>query len=909
MSAIPDYLAFRGKAQPDADSTLGWHPAAYHCLDVAACVDALFDARPGTLARAAALFRLPQADARRLVRTMVCLHDIGKFSESFFGQAEVLWPSCLGDFDDGHVRKPHTAAGYALWCSRLRDTLGHRLLRGDAHDLQPLVLAVFGHHGGPLAGALVDARTFFASKASVAAAELFATEAVQLLCDGPVIAPPAWEATAIRASWWLAGAVSIADWLGSNQRWFPYHSPTLGLEAYWDYARKQAALAVSEAGLASPPPASLKTFAELIHPTLRPSPLQDWAMHVPLSGDGELFVVEDVTGAGKTEAAHILVHRLMAGRAASGAYWAMPTQATANAMYERQHKLIAGLFENTGRSVSLVLSHGQARLHDKFRASVLDDCVSQSLAAASSGDELDGNAPSTIACAAFLADDRRASLLADVGAGTIDQALLGILPSRFNTVRLFGLAEKVLILDEVHAYDRYMQEEIKTLLQFHAALGGSAIILSATLPNEFRRSLIEAWRSGSRGSGTRTQDVSEDSSESRDGVEAPYPLATVVDGQDAMTETPLEAAPWSRRSVPVCLVHDENNLVHQIVAAAHRGEAVAWIRNTVDSCLEAAAELRAWDIEPMVFHARFAQCDRQAREQEVIAAFGPASEGTTRARVLVATQVIEQSLDLDFDMLISDLAPVDLIIQRAGRLWRHSRTGRRPPGSRCELTVLTPRFSEDPATNWLDGVLPKTKNVYDDVGLLWRTLRELSRPNAAIETPDGVRSLVERVYADDVVPASLSNAAEKADGKSRGEAATARMFVLRLSDGYCSDFYANWYSDVRIPTRLIDEQTVVRLARLNADGTISPWTEAEEIEWRAWALSEVRVSAGKIPRDAKVESKLQSAVDRVTRTWPEYERDLIIVPMTAEGGGWTGRIVTSKGELTLRYAAGEGLRL
>src|SRR5690606_36223873 len=152
------------------------------------------------------------------------------------------------------------------------------------------------------------------------------------------------------------------------------------------------------------------------------------------------------------EAAQMIVHRLMVAGRAAGAYWAMPTQATANAMYARQAAAVDLLFAaGAGPKPSLVLAHGQQRLHEGFRGTVLpgagDLARAGTEAGGGSGDEL----PGTLECAAFLADDRRAALLADLGAGTVDQALLGVLPSRFNTVRLVGLADKVLVVDEAHA--------------------------------------------------------------------------------------------------------------------------------------------------------------------------------------------------------------------------------------------------------------------------------------------------------------------------------------------------------------------------------------------------------------------------------------------------------------------------
>lgn len=902
--ALPVYLAYRGKAKPDADASHAWHPVAYHCLDVAACFDAVLDARPQTLARASTLLGLPPSDARRLLRVPVVLHDIGKFSESFFGQAPALWPDEQGPYNPNHAPKPHTAAGLAFWNDTLRKVVSARIMSGEVFDVQPLLLASFGHHGRPLkGGGGYESKAYFKTAQSRAACASFVSDAIDLLCERPVDIPKGWEKTARRASWWVAGITSLSDWLGSSPRWFPYVEPTMDIHSYWQYAQERARVAVEEAGLVAFPSATLKSFSELTGVAGTPTPVQQWMLDTELPDGGTLVIIEDVTGAGKTEAAQIFVHRLMAAGRASGAYWAMPTQATANAMYERQRKMISALFEKSAdRLPSLVLAHGQSKHHEGFRSTVLEHCAPLADAALDTDDE--GGEPSTVACAAFLADDRRKGLLADVAAGTIDQALLGVLPSKFNTMRLLGLAEKVLVLDEVHAYDAYMREEIRALLRFQAALGGSAILLSATLPQALRASLVRAWGEGARNNSHRASGQAETTI---DGIDVPYPLATVVSESCAIREAPLAAAKSSHRSVPVRFVHDTEDVADRICDAAARGEAVAWIRNTVDSCMEAAELLRDRGLEPVVFHARFAQCDRQTREKEVMAMFGRHSKGPERAQVLVATQVVEQSLDLDFDMLVTDLAPIDLIIQRVGRLWRHARDDR-PAGSTRELIVLTPRFTMEPAVDWLDVVLPKTRSVYEDVGVLWRTLRELTK-HPSIDTPSGVRALVESVYSDDYVPDALIARVARADGKARAHGGMARGFALRLEDGYCGDFYANWYSDVKIPTRLIDENRVIRLAKVEQDGSIVPWAGGQADDWKAWALSEVRVGAWKIPSNAEALPAYRFTIDAIRKGWPRYEQGTLVLPMTSADGIWSAEIVGDNGTVTATYRLGDGLRL
>lgn len=898
------YLAFRGKARALDGGQQPWHPVAYHCMDVAACMEGLLTARPQTLAHASGLLGMSGEETLRFLSALTVLHDIGKFSESFFGQVEALWPDVLGTYCAGHPKRPHTAAGYALWRDCLRARYSRRIVTGEPLDAEPLFLAAFGHHGRPLArGQTARSNEYFGSDSGRDAAVAFAEDALAIVCATPVNAPPDWERRASRASWLVAGMVSIADWLGSNQRWFPYHPPTLDLATYWEHAAKRAHLAVREAGLLPATPAPRTTFARLTGIDREPSPVQRWAVDVTLPETAALFIIEDVTGAGKTEAAHVIVHRLMTSARASGVYWAMPTQATANAMYDRQRKTIAALFAEGGTvRPSLVLTHGQAKLHEQFRSTVLEFCTSSTDAALDS--DAEGGSDSAIACASFIADDRRASLLADVGAGTIDQVLLGILPSKFNTIRLFGLAEKVLVLDEVHAYDAYMRQEIIALLRFHAALGGSAIILSATLPASLRKSLVGAWQEGS---GAREIAPTTDTRGGGEGgsTEA-YPLVTIVPSDGPATEWPLQAAAASRRQLPVKFVHETSDVLELICDASASGQAVAWIRNTVDSCLTAAELLRARGLEPLVFHARFAQCDRQAREREVMNVFGRDSKGADRSRVLVATQVVEQSLDLDFDMLVTDLAPIDLVVQRAGRLWRHPLRDR-PPESECVLNVFAPLFTKEPDANWLDALLPNTKNVYDDAGILWRSLRTL-HDCPSIDTPEGIRTMIESVYASEEVPANLERAAGAAEGRSRAQRATARNFSLRLEDGYCGDFYAGWYSDLRVPTRLIDEQTVVRLAKIDERGEVTPWTGGSREDWRAWALSEVRLSRWKLPKETAIATEQQASVEAIRVTWPKYERDVLVVPMHQSDGVWLADLTRpDRSIVRLGYTATAGV--
>lgn len=906
--SLPTYFSFWGKARPVDGASSAFHPLVHHMLDVAAMANAILEARPQVLARGAALTGLARDDTRSLLVTFAALHDVGKFSQHFQGMVPELWPVVLGNRDTTpFVRSHHTQDGYILWTRRLRSMVASLVWPNGPEALAALGRAAFGHHGRPVRTE-VGSRPlpdYFSDPAKTAAIDC-AQALCGLLCPQPTDAPDLEESVANALGWWAAGLITVADWAASRQEWFNYHtSPSEGeeltlLAEYWSRTRKLADGAVREAGLRSPTPASLRSFAELTGRPEPPTPAQTWATTVPLPDGPVLAIIEDATGSGKTEAAQMLVHRLMADGRAAGAYWAMPTQATANAMYKRQGEVVRRLFDSGESLPSLILAHAQASLHEGFASTVLRSTGARESGPAETGD--DAGEPGSVACAAFLADDRRAAFLADVGAGTVDQAMFGVLPAKFGTVRLFGLAAKVLVIDEAHAYDAYMREELYAMLRFQAALGGCAIVLSATLTHDQRRALVRAWHEGLGVSAwhqsanviTRTE----------------YPLATLVATLPHVSEHPLEAAAISRRRMGIRFLHTADEAVSEIVRSATAGAAVAWVRNTVDSCVEAAERLGAGGVPATVFHARFAQYDRQNREREILDAFGPKSTPEQRRRrVVVATQVIEQSLDLDFDLLITDLAPIDLVLQRAGRAWRHADRVRLR-GLAKEIVILAPPFAEDPTADWLNDLLPGTCFVYENPVILWRSLRALHNLQE-FSSPDDIRSLVEAVYAKDGdVPANLESKAAQAEGKSRADQTMGRYATLSPSQPYDGGAQV-WLDDAKTRTRLDADRRPLRLARV-VNGRLEPWaaTAPSDPPWKVWALSEVLISLKRLPPGTLEPEGFAAAAAETRKSWGRYEQGVLILPLeNISPDRWRGSLfLPNGGAQNLTYTSSHGLR-
>ena len=869
-----------GKAR-GGEAGPGWHSLAYHALDVAAVMDAMLDADEARLGPLVAMGAGDAAAVRAGLVLAAALHDLGKHDPAFQAKAPEVPPGRAragrGLDDPGHDR-----TGLAMWAARGRDWLGAgRRLSGAQTRLDLWVRAACCHHGrgwpsdGSAVAPRLDPEDWEAADAYVRfALGMPETAAWRGLTDTDDESGREDDADAA----WVAGLVTQADWLGSNRERFGYRDAAMDAAAYWADARGRAqdVLLDRSVGLVVAPRAAPLTLAEALRvPDPEPTPLQRWAAEAPLPDAPCLAVIEDLTGAGKTEAAAVLASRMVAAGRATGVYWAMPTMATANAMYARAAPLVETIY---GPEASAALMGGKRGLNAVFAAARAAGSDAEAADAVGGTDTV----PAEVVCAEWLAQDGRLGFLAPVGAGTIDQALLGILPSRHFPVRLAGLGPRVLIVDEAHAYDSYTGRLLEELLRVHARAGGSAVVLSATLTSALHGRLVRAWRAG-RGDGTAPP------------APLALPCATLVWAGGDASESFEGAADrrGARRDTPVAWLRAPAEAVRVLAEAAGRGAACLWVRNTVQDAAEGRAMLAEAGVEARLFHSRLTAGDRGRVERDLLARFGP--DGTDRAGVVVATQVAEQSLDVDFDAMVSDLAPYDALVQRAGRLHRHRRD--RPEGYGAPvLHVLSPAPTDEAGAGWYADAFPVAQWVYPAHGRLWRGARRIEMDGGLRLASGRPRDLLDWVYAEeDGTPEALAAHDRLAEGEAIGERQQGALAGARLHLGYPHDDFRD---EERAVTRLGSKDVPVLLARVEG-GRLLPWERDEPDRWRAWALSEIAVRERDYG-EGVVPEGLEGAVAAVTKGRP-----CLHVWVLDEAG--RGRVRRGEGAVSVNYSADCGL--
>lgn len=697
-----------------------YHPALYHLLDVAHIAQQLLSSRASPRWRmvlGTALGADPAA-LHTWLPWLIALHDLGKLTADFQAQNAVQKQRLqqLG-FDFGRVRPTnhlhHTLLGWLL--------LEQSLPTPFSPALAEIVKAMIGGHHGVYNRPSRDERQDWRNQAESAEWGDLRCRAIELL-QGYLLLDPVPHVQPPNRSAALAllnGFAILCDWLGSDEEFFQPMSH-LPLHRYVLPSRAQARARVEQAGFFAPVTSRTPATFAALFPTLPAvRPLQAAAEQIPdaLLDGPSLTIAEAPTGEGKTEFAQLLARRIAARTGGDEFYVALPTMATSNAMFQRVQR---HLRDNLG------LANAQARLIHGQDFLVKDSLELEPM------DNGEGESPPSLE---WFTPKKRA-LLAPFGVGTVDQAMYTALNSRHNALRLIGLAGKVVILDEIHAYDSYMSLIIERLLRWLGQCGTSVILLSATLPLARRQRLLAAY--------TGQTEIAAPPNP------AAYPSILTIShgGRTPHQETPASANETKRTTLAFLAFRDDEAeaKAHWLLDQVAEGGCACWITNTVRraqalfAALVAEAARRGWsDLALTLLHARFPLVRRQKRERRLLARYGPEAEDRPKRGIVIGTQVLEQSLDVDFDLMVSDHAPIDLLLQREGRLHRHERAERPAhlTPARLYLNAVT-----DEAGEWLPG----DEKFYDEYIMRrsWQVLRGRER----LSLPADYRPLVEAVYSE-----------------------------------------------------------------------------------------------------------------------------------------------------------------
>lgn len=694
-----------------------YHPLLYHLIDVgivakSLCLDALDDS---FISRFQESLGLKTADqTANLLSFWVALHDIGKAAPVFQQKAPNAKEELARQGFDFSALLHRSIPHGTITPKIIQDQLAslEKIFKIDSSLLLKIGISVGGHHGIfprisefiGLASATLGFKSIWKDSIAEIIQDLGTVFGVENLnLEGRLLN----ESDLVL----LAGLTTVSDWIGSSEQFFPFETKRINCLEYASLAGEKAKNALASIGWTKPPSISPKTFPDLFPYCKNSRPLQKVAVdNSEKLKDPSLIIIEAPMGEGKTEAGLFLADHLISHLKHSGFYAALPTTATSNQMFSRILAFLENRFGGSKTRVNFQLIHGQAVFSEAF-ASLSPNAIGG----------LNETQDNVFAEEWFM--PRKRSLLASFGVGTVDQILMATLQTRHGFVRLFGLANKVVIIDEIHAYDAYMGSLILKLLQWLKTLGSSVILMSATLPTQTRESIINAW-----------------------GANVPpwcaYPRITMVSGaKEYVFSVPNNTS----RSLKIDLNWvDHEILVENLKLKSKQGGCILIVCNTVKNAQNLYQKLcPVFPENLMLFHARFPLDRRLQIEKMVVEKFGK-----NRIRpgfsILIATQVVEQSLDLDFDYLLTELAPVDLILQRTGRLHRHG-------------DILRPSGLENPAVAVIKPEIDKSglpffgvsERIYPKFLLLktWWKLKD----KQFLNIPEDIESLVESVY-DNQIP-------------------------------------------------------------------------------------------------------------------------------------------------------------
>jgi CRISPR-associated endonuclease/helicase Cas3 len=669
----------------------------------------------------------------------------------------------------------------------------------------------------------------------------------------------------------VAGLTTVADWIGSGSL---FDDP----DKDW---RPLVDKAVVQAGFMPPRIRPGLSFGDVFGGFV-PRPIQKTL--VECADRPGVYVLEASMGLGKTEAALYAAYRVMEAGKASGIYFALPTRLTSNKIYGRFNDFLKTVLKEECPNRQALLLHGNAWLLEQTDLG---------------GEGSPGGS---------WFSQRKRGLLAPFGVGTIDQALMAVMNVKHGFVRAFGLVGKVVILDEVHTYDAYTGTILDALVSFLRAIGCTVIILSATLSMQRRGAILGA-------------EVGEEG----------YPLVTVMSATGRVTEKTAPVAPG--KEVKLSWPKNPEQVINEALSRALEGQQVLWIENTVGEAqqcyLDLAARCADLGLECGLLHSRCTVSDREKKEEYWVSLYG--KKGGKRrlecGRILVGTQVLEQSLDIDADFLVTRFAPLDMLLQRMGRLWRHASTPRSTSAVR-EAWILAPELKA--AVSSPTSAFGASAWVYSPY-VLCRSLETLEgRP--CITLPDDIRPLINATYDQRTEEGKMVRWQKELINGVSGPGRPTRMGIQALRQFACLTLAqgGKTLSDKTVKTRYSEEEgtdvllvramrpdpetQTTRITFLGGEFAEVPWKKQNQSRgaWRRLTARLMREVLQVRPFQAPVQVR-RNILQKLGLHHcfylgkPEYDESLLRVALVGEDDvlhGLDGHRVNEDYDLTYRYDIG-----
>jgi CRISPR-associated endonuclease/helicase Cas3 len=772
--------AWAKKDDPD------WHSLIAHSADVAAVLRVLLREtkmanRFGTLAG----LDLSPVHLDRLA-VLAALHDAGKASRGFQeGTAGHLRP-IIGLFTEGgEYLDPLPLRRMIPW------------FQNGAH-LRHFLITTWSHHGEPIPKASSQhisawhpGDDYDPADELARLAQRIEEQWLETAFSGT--AAPFPDAPALENA--FAGVLTLADWIGSDRRYFRYENGED--ENAWNRATSRAEEALDEMGvLHDPPHSGLQTM-------LGPhDPYEFQSAGTAL--DGRVVVAEGPTGTGKTELALGRFAELRRAGAVEGMYFGVPTRAAAKQIHERIYRIAQTIFDDPPPVVQAV--PGYVKADDEHG-------IRRGLDVYWDGETSRRN---------WAAEHSKRYTAAPIAVGTIDQALLAMLETPHAHMRMAGLLNSFLVVDEVHATSTYMAEILKDVVRVHADAGGHALLMSATVQ-----------------SSTRSAFLGQPSPELDEAVDdTPYPL--VISSED---EEAPDVPDRLRKTVELDIrtAEDPDEAFRRAVAAHADAGRVLGIRNTVDGARTVHSALSCNTLrvggEPVCHHSRYAQPDRDELDEALVDLYGETYKDGNETLATIATQTVEQSLDIDADRMVTDLVPMPVFLQRLGRLWRHPERARPDAFDVATCIVIVPdtdlaEYLDDGTAHGPMGI----GTVYEDLRILKVTLDVLrDHDGEEIVIPRDSRELVERSTHREVMSDICdTDAWEEHERYVFGERAADESHADLVGLDWASTRYSKMnFSNADVRSRLGELPHTVELQATTPFGN-----EISQLDIPAWMLED-----------------------------------------------------------------------